>query len=519
MKGGKLTSAAVVAGLVSGMAVFPVGARAAADTQVNGSAASQAGAGNSDQSVGPSGGAQSKEYQKAIASGGATEPNATGLEAAPSKPLEIANNFSEVLSKARVTGQFRIYAFQRFNNGGLADVDPMSATAVGGGLLVQSAAYKHFSGAVGVNTQQYINALTPNTHFFPLARGGRDLTNIRQAYLQYHGHGVRLRGGRQLLDTPFSAPADGGHMMPRAFLGVTATLRPLQWVHAEHPEQLALFLGRITQYASRTYTDSYTKGNKYDQTGHYNGFLTLGANYKSPAPVAGQQLAARAWYYRYYDLANLYFSDGESVITSVGDKIHPLIGYQLAAETASGKARLGRVDAQFYGIKLGLKFPKGSLALVGNYAPEHHGTYENGGLVLPYARLQDNGGVFSSINRDGLMDVGPGYGYGIRGTYNTLNGNLTTFLKAIKVVARYGYGGNKHYNTGTTTTGIFGFPDGSTPVRNQSQYLVQTGFWLKMQAVSKKLSGWKVGENLSIVTYDGSPRTEVQNQLKIIYNF
>ena len=148
------------------------------------------------------------------------------------KPVEEAdiaivaapNTLADAFKNGTVSGQIR---GGYINFSPAIDEDPAtSATALGGQLKFETAKFYGFDFGVAFYTSHAINELSGDkdedefNYELGSENGHYDL--LAEAYLDYSYADFKIRGGRQLIDTPY-ADSDDIRMTPNTFEGVVAT--------------------------------------------------------------------------------------------------------------------------------------------------------------------------------------------------------------------------------------------------------------------------------------------------------
>ena len=133
----------------------------------------------------------------------------------------------KAIAESKISGDLRLYNYSRIHNGGGPDTD--SSLAAGGDIFLQTGSLAGLSTFLGFYSANYIPTDLPVNETLV----GKDhyLNALAQAYLQYYRSDVLVRGGWQVIDTPF-ARDDMFTMLPRAFGGVSAGIEPLALLNA-----------------------------------------------------------------------------------------------------------------------------------------------------------------------------------------------------------------------------------------------------------------------------------------------
>ncbi|MHB1513627.1 MAG: OprD family outer membrane porin [Acidiferrobacter sp.] len=302
------------------------------------------------------------------------------------------------LSGMKVTGDLRAYDFARLYSGAPSS---QHAFAAGGAINMMSGAVDGFSAAASFYAAHSLGLNNRNTALDDgtLAGYGR-IDTFGQAFLQYHAHGVLLRAGDQLLNTPWMNPSDA-RVVPATYQGLFAAIQPVSG--------LTVSALRITRYKSRT-SDGFSNTDLYNAVGSVNvggtgglpggtepGAAAVGANYH----VAGLKTAA--WGYQFFNLAKMAYVEG-SYTFGGAHGIAPLVGAQYVRETGSGAQELGHVDATVYGAIVGVKHGPDLLTVGYNDLPAHPGAFGNGDVVSPYTTGYATDPLYTTSMIQGMVD-------------------------------------------------------------------------------------------------------------------
>jgi hypothetical protein len=444
----------------------------------------------------------------------------------------LRDDLKRAIVESKISGHLRSYNYSRIHDEG-TDVNN-NALAAGGDLRVDTGSLAGFNVGLGFYTANNIptglrvnEALVGTDHY---------LYALAEAFLEYKREHLMIRGGRQLIDTPW-ANEDMFTMLPRAFSGISATIEPLPWLNLiqkgdedhdlkgrgahrinpagaehlnppradeRHEPHLSIFAARMFLYESR-FEDNFTYGNRYTDH-HTDGFATVGFRYHQTLHAG--QIHAQGWYYQFYDFAQLGYVESRykwRTQTSVA----PFAAAQVAIERNSGEERLGPVDCQIYGALVGIAFPRGHVTLVGNYSPENFNSFRHGGLVHPYNDL--SGTLYTDTMNNGISDLGPSYAYGVKGDYSFFGEDLAVSAAFVRYRVKYGFGGAAY-----PTDGAFGFPKGAA-VKDQAQWAVDAGI---VYSFSGFLKGLTIENHVGIRDFENSPYGAfIDNRFACIYAF
>lgn len=463
----------------------------------------------------------------------------------------------QVVEGTELTGRLGIYDFRRWHdtNRPFPNVDDQDedfdtrATAYGGDIYAQTGMLYGFSGGFGISFADSIHDYdNPNAN---LIGADGSIHAVTQGYLQYNLPGLRVRAGRQLINTPF-ASTDQFTFIPRSFSGGSVALRPLEIFgeggsdrqtaqqvetgrNRQAPTRLApqnymndqympfgfdagvddqptwqLFAARMTRYESR-FTDEFTTDNRYveDTAGLFTAGTTIRQN------TEGGDFIGQVWHYTFFDTAKLQYAEaGYEMPTLMADAdwggFEPYVRAQYVHETETGSAKLGNIDADVYGAKLGVHSRHIGVAVVGHYSPLHESSFRGGQVAHPYSDL--SGLFYTDTMNDGVGNLGPGYGLGGRIDIQP-SSNLELFTRYVHYEAKRGqshaffdYAGDQGYAAGVPI------------VEDQNSWGWDNGVTLDLAAFSPQLEGLKIQNILGITDFDGADRF-YDNRLRIFYEF
>lgn len=314
-------------------------------------------------------------------------------------------SIQQFLEAGHVTGNIRSYYFNQIFSG--SALPNKHAYSLGGMLKVHSAPLYGVSAAVAFYTANSLGANDLNapgyTHLDALLMGEKDSLNVLgQAYLQYQSHWLKVRAGNILLNTPWMNPSNA-FMIPSTFQAVSATVTPFK--------NLQVIGLREFRFKNRT------QGNYYRETllnqnplyphmpDHMDGTLAFGVK------AHWQGWRSTAWYYRFYDLANLFYGTVHYRVSGLPDGLKPFADFQYAREWADGAQYAGPVNATVFGGMLGLQTPVGRIFAAYNAIPSHRPfsmggrTLYNGGFISPYTQQYSADPLYTSIMDYGLVSA------------------------------------------------------------------------------------------------------------------
>jgi hypothetical protein len=452
-----------------------------------------------------------------------------------------------------ISGRARVYNYRHwdFENAPYPNQPQDSshddqATFFGADLLMRTGSVAGFSGGLSVFSQQrLIGYAVPNTEVPPT-------NQLAESFLQFQKSILQLRFGRQMLSTPF-ADGDMFTATTRSFYGTSASLHlldsgapppgkfsdqgpddnppsgfdpavqlPFDFKSKPGPADLKLYFARMTRYESR-FSEEFTDTNRYSPginavdpavPATTPGLFTVGAQYQQSLP--GGDVMARAWYYTFFDYAKLqYYEGGYQAPAADGGGPRPFVMGQYTHEDEAGSAAAGAVDADVYGLKLGVDSVKWNVALLGEYSPSHPGNFRNGGLIHPYTDFA--GVLYDDTLNNGLENLGPGRAYGMQWDIMPAK-QLTAYLRVVHYVADYGTNGSFY-----DYSGPMGFAGNSllddALVPDQSSNTVDIGWTYQLDSLTHSHHGFSIGDDIEARSGFGSRNTFYEDRFRLVYSF
>jgi outer membrane porin, OprD family len=295
-----------------------------------------------------------------------------------------------------------------------------------------------------------------STHSFPpgdreqeptLVGAAPVLTAVGEAYGQYAHDGLLIRGGRQIMNTPWMGPRDS-RMMPQTFNGLWGQYEPLTG--------LQLVLARVYTFKSRDssgfsydnlYYPSPYLGDELQGTTKIFPMRTLPA--KAPGALAAavryerQGAHVELWYYDFYDFAQTEYLDGGYTFGAPDAGWHPYIDAQYMRQ--SGGDYLTRYDATLFGmggkanvtlwgLRGGVKFGATNLSVSYDNLEHHSGSFGGGAIVSPYGNRT---ALYASAMTAYLFKYGPGGSLKLAGTHWFLHHSMKLQLAALEFHTSY----------------------------------------------------------------------------------
>lgn len=335
----------------------------------------------------------------------------TSLNAADSSSPQYCSIW-DWMSQTKFTGFLRNYYFNRMYNrtGGPPN---QSALSFGGMINAQTAPIYGVSADAAVYTAQPFGLNSKNPAEVDTTLPGVPLTALGQAYLQYQNPQLLVRGGYQIIKTPWITDSDA-RMIPATYEAGLGTYTPIP--------DLSFTAMRVIGFKSRI-DDWYPDTNLYflsvpqlaniDNTG---GTIAVGSNYKY------EDLKLQAWYYEFYNFGNLLYGDASFVYKNC-TKINPLIALQAGSETGDGKnyleeVNLGETDARLLGGQAGAEIYDGKLTFGYDYIPRVSDAFQDGDIVSPYTASYASDPLYTTSMIAGLIEKASGQAWKVTGSYN-----------------------------------------------------------------------------------------------------
>ncbi|MDE2235954.1 MAG: OprD family outer membrane porin [Gammaproteobacteria bacterium] len=362
-----------------------------------------------------------------------------------------ADSLTDFLSQGTYNGYFREYYFTRNYT---ADTAPFNQKAndFGGMFNYLSPTFGGgFSAGGTFWAAQDIFGLNNDTqnyaHLDTTLAGTQPIYTLGQAYLQWKNDMVLIRGGNQLLSTPWMGASDS-RMVPATYQGllVDFTLtKGLDLVLAREfrwKSRTSSTFSATTLYNANGFEDIYggsPNANVGTQTN--NGTAAAGLTYKA----AG--LSAEAWYYDFYDLTTAAYGNA-SYVFNTGGGIAPVIGAQYLHEShGSDNLLQSSVSNSTYGAMAGIQFSTDSLVASYNHISASNSDFRNGGIVSPYSAGYATDPLYTTSMTAGLVEKGVGNAWKLAGTFYFVD-------KQLRLIAGYARYNTEPYFADTNETDI-----------------------------------------------------------------
>jgi hypothetical protein len=376
------------------------------------------------------------------------------------------------LDQGSFSGTIRAYDFDRLY--GSPQVPNQSAFSVAGIFNLQSAPILNsFEAGISLFTASALglNNRSRTASSFPhldttLMGPDNDLTALGQAYVQYKKPWILIRVGDQELNTPWVGASDS-RVLPATYQAVFGEVTPMKSLHLFGFRQLA-FKSRTssTYFQDNLYYPSTFDGDSSFGGGtalngdapKARGTLAVGANYNANG------LKAEAWYYDFYDFANMFYSDAKYTLDT-GRGIRPYVAGQFLREwdadsllnadrfgTAIDGVKGNGVNATAFGAQVGLDytlnssaFGEGNIALSYNSLLSHPGSIGGGAIVSPYTIGYGTDPLYTTALIRGLVELGPGDAKRIALSQHLFDNHILAVLAFTRFDTKLNGGSNDTY--------------------------------------------------------------------------
>ncbi|HVV68992.1 MAG TPA: OprD family outer membrane porin [Gammaproteobacteria bacterium] len=396
------------------------------------------------------------------------------------------------LDQTTIDGDIRSYYFSRnFHEVPSEFNDPSQAAySLGGNIRILTApVLGGFQAGAALYTAQDLGLNSDNPKHVDPTLPGDNITVLGQLYLQYKRGDFLIRGGDQLINTPWMGPSDS-RMIPATYRGVYGTFTP-------NPD-LTISALRIWEFKSRV-ADGFSATNLYNPANFGQGIKALGDTTDDGAQALGvnyktERVAAQLWGYQFFDFGKLLYGDAQYTFIN-HSKINPLFGVQGLTEGGDGDNILGQVadgsaNSNALGAIAGIEAPIGRFTIAWNKVFSEDGAFHNGDIVSPYTAGYASDPLYTTSMIAGLVEKAPGDAFKIMGT-------VFAFDKKLTLSASYA----KYY-----TEPFF-------------VNTAETDFDVTYAFKSKPLKGLSLRERLGIQTGDPSKGTFYYNRLMLQYSF
>ena len=191
---------------------------------------------------------------------------------------------------------------------------------------------------------------------------GYEMSTLYEAYAGYNANGLYLKGGNQVITTPWAQGADS-RLKPVAFQGVDASYKLTpnftlegadywQWEcrtcsNFDHGTLLT-----VVNPGGYTYSGANALPTTvYDPTEtplNNNGFVYGRLGYVGPTSLP---LTANLYYYGFNNISNFWWLDAKMPLGT--SKLRPYLALQAGDESAPSSDLLGKIDASVFGLQAG----------------------------------------------------------------------------------------------------------------------------------------------------------------------
>ncbi|MBD3791898.1 MAG: outer membrane porin, OprD family [Campylobacterales bacterium] len=332
---------------------------------------------------------------------------AAGGEIAPVQ--ETAPMAETEVDYGTVFGQSRTFYIDRTYKGSIEN--NRNSLATGGyigykspyfyGLSATAALY----GVYGFDIHDEDAEVAGSSSYDPALYGDRfkNYLFLGEAYLNYTYENTTLKVGRQKLDTPL-AGADDARMLPNLFEAAVLTnsdLKDTTLIAAHITKESVGTFGNVypttsPSLLSLAIQSGYGYGYKLGTNGEFAemGEIALGAGNDTAGVTA---LAAiykgidgvtlQAWDYYAHDILNaLYLQADIGWNCMFNDAVKMNASLQYINESDVGDALAGKVDSNYWGVKLGATYGNLSGYVAYSQTADSNGA-ENGGIITPWGGM------------------------------------------------------------------------------------------------------------------------------------
>jgi hypothetical protein len=395
-----------------------------------------------------------------------------------------ADSFSGMFSQGKVSGYLRTLYFSS-NNAFYVDGKDQDTVSYGGEVRFKSGVYEGFSFGLSALAQRGIghddNPDKVDSYLGP------NVTSIGEAYLQWQRDQLRITVGNQRFNAPFTGAFDF-RMVPQMFQGVSA-----------YYGDAANFLTAFRMYRFKSVIDDhYARHTSYNPPidtsaagagdEETDGFWGVGGGRTwALQPVS---LDAQAWHFTYLDYADMTYLQARAIRAE--GLLKPFVAVQYIHQEDEGRAILGNVDSNVYGVQVGLKRNSLTASLGYDYIKPNGNSYLNGAPVMPYGHKLSSGEFFAQPLLTSTMDLGAGNAYALN-----VNGSP---MQDVTLGARYSFMDLKNSPTAESL--------------NQSEYLVYGSY-----SFGGALKGVKISNFLGVQKSPIKDASFLQNRLAIEYAF
>jgi hypothetical protein len=389
----------------------------------------------------------------------------------------------------KISGDIRSYFFNRsYTNPGK---ESQSAYSLGGDLNILTGSFlSGFRIGAAVYTAQSLGLNSGDNLHVDTTLPGRDITTLGQAYLQYSRDTFLIRGGDQLINTPWLNAADS-RMIPETYRGFFGTWTPMK--------DLIFTALRVYEFKSRVAND-FSATNVYNPQNQGIPIAKLGDSTNDGAQAVGvnyktDTINTQAWAYQFLDYAKLFYGDIQYTFKNKSN-INPLIAAQFLTETGDGNNTLsyvstGKANSTGYGGLVGVEMPQAKLTFAYNRIMPHADAFNHGGVVSPYTYTSDP--LYTTSMIAGLVDKTPGEAWKVAGT-------VYAFEKQLQILLSYAQYYTEPY------------------LANTDEVNFDVAYSFK-KSKHKSLRGLSIRNRLGVMTGDPTRGTFYYNRVMLQYSF
>ncbi len=413
----------------------------------------------------------------------------SGLFAHQTSFAETEDAIQDFWNDTKITGEVRSYYFTRdYSKPGKIR---QSAYSLGGDLdLLTGSFFGGFRIGAAVYTAQSLGLNSDDALHVDSTLPGKSINALGQAYLQYSRGAFLIRGGDQLINTPWLNAADS-RMIPETYRGFLGTFTP--------NKDLTFTAFRIYEFKSRVAND-FSATNVYNPENQGMPIAKLGTTTNDGAQAMGvhyktEVIDTQLWGYQFLDYAKLFYTDVQYTFKNKS-AINPLIAAQFLTETGDGNNTLnqvstGKANSTGYGALVGVEVPSAKITFAYNRIIPSTGAFNNGDVVSPYTLTSDP--LYTTSMIAGLVDKTVGDAWKIAGT-------AYAFEKQLQLMASYAKYYTKPYLPDTAEADF-----DVTYTFKKSRY--------------KFLHGLSIRNRLGVMTGDPTRGTFCYNRLMLQYSF
>lgn len=356
----------------------------------------------------------------------------------------------------QLSGQLRAYQFNK--NYTSSTKTDQSSSAYGAIVRITTRPFLGgFGAGLGFYSAHAIATFHPGdkAQETTLMGSGSSLNTVGEAYLQYRNSDALLRGGRQIIKSPWMSARDS-RMLPQTFEGV--------WGHYKIMPGLQIQGGRVTRFKSRDSVNFYKDNLYYPK--NYNGDEMYGTTTVLPASAAqapgttavGVQWKnasshAQIWYYDFTDFAKTWYADAGYVFGAKSKPVRPFVDAQLMTQSGSGNNNFvlynaallkhkGGVKSNLWGARAGIKLHGGAVYLAYNHLANEAGALGGGALISPYGNYT---AMYAASMTADLLKFGPGSAWKLAGEHYFFAHRLKLLVAALSFNTQYDNNQHSYY--------------------------------------------------------------------------